>query len=550
MKKRNLLVVFIGLFVLNGCIREIEETFKTVKSVEQIQWDPTIAVPLVNTRVTINDFLNQTSSAFLEIDQDNLIHVVYRDELASLKANQVLRIPLQHFDGSFGLLQFHINEFNNTGKTEVNFSTIFNFGVDDTEIDSIIMKACGVMTSLTSEFQHDVKVDITIPEIVKNSQPLTFKFNLPYDGSGSVTSTQNKDLKGAFFDLTKSGDQTYGQLLANFKITVTKVGNNPISTNDKLSFVTDFTYNEYEVLYGLIKPSDISPSGLDSLKFDIFRGVDSSLKDVSFRIADPRIKVIISNSYGIPIEANITEFSTISSDKTKITLNGYPDPLVVPTPTKQQIGQTMVDSFELNRTNSNIDDVVSNIPKYLIYGYGAQINPPGTTSRNFVTYNSELKVAVDIDIPLHGSADGFVLNQEISLDSSFNNMEDIEELDEVTLRIFMQNDFPIDANLQLYFKDKNNNTLDSLFEANQYLLRSAVVDANGKITGPSVYTIDITMDKERFDRIRASSVGLVTVKLNTYKGSSPQPDVKFFSDYGLTVKLGVQAKGVFNIKTK
>lgn len=550
MRIRKIVIALACLALASGCVKDIKETFKTIKSVNQVQWDPTIAVSLVNTRVTINDFLKQSSSAFLEIDQDNLIHVVYRDELASLKANQVLRIPLQHFDGSFGLLQFHVNELNSTGKTEVNFSTIFNFGVDETEIDSIIMKACGVMTSLTSEFQHDVTVNISIPEIVKNNQPLVFNFDLPYNGSGSTTATQNKDLKTAFFDLTKSGDQTYGQLLANFKITVTKVGNNAISTNDKLSFVTDFTYNEYEVLHGLIKSSDIAPDNADTLKFDLFRGVDSSLRDVKFSIGDPRIKVILSNSYGIPIHAFLNEFSTVSNSGGKITLTGYPDPLVVPTPTKQQIGQTIIDSFELNKNNSNIDDVVSNVPKYLVYGYAAQINPPGTTNRNFVTYNSELKVSVDVDIPLYGSADGFVLNHEISLVNTFDDLEDVEELDEVTLRLFLENDFPIDVDLQLYFRDDNDLIIDSLFEANQYLLRSAAVDATGKITGPSVYTLDITMNKARFDRIRESKNGLIRAKLNTYKGSVPQPDVKFFSHYGLSVKLGVQAKGVFNIKTK
>ncbi|MFT5513457.1 MAG: hypothetical protein ACI8SE_001865, partial [Bacteroidia bacterium] len=519
-------------------------------SVDKIQWDPTIAVPLVNTRVTIHDFIKQNSTAFIEIDQDNLIHIVYRDELASLKASDFIKIPLQHYDGSFGLLQFHINELNNTGTTEVDFTTIFNFGVDDTEVDSIFMKACGVMTQLTSDLQHDVKVDISIPEIVRNGQSLKFTFDLPYDGSGSATAQQNKDLKNSFFDLTKSGDQTHSQLLAKFKITVTKVGNNPTSVDDKLSFVTDFIYNEYDVLFGLVKSSDISPSDIDTLTFDIFKSVDSGSQYLQFRIGDPRFKVIISNSYGIPLIANISEFSTYSRSDGKLTLTGYPDPLVVPTPTKQQIGQTLVDSFELNKSNSNIADVISNIPQYLAYGYGAQVNPPGTTERNFITYNSELKVAVDVDIPLHGSADGFALNHEVSLDSTFNGLEDIEELDEVTLRLFLQNDFPVDVQLQFYFQDENKDMIDSLFEVDTYLLRSAVVDADGKTIESTDYTLDITMNKAQFDKIRESKFGLLTAKLNTYKGATPQPEVKFFSDYGLSVKLGIQAKGVFNIKTK
>ena len=168
MRLSRILIVVVCTGVFSSCIKDIQETFKTIDSVEQVQWDPTIAVPMVNTRVTISDFFNESSTAFVEVDDDNLFHVVYRDELASLKANEIVRIPLQHFDGSFGLLQFHINELNNTGSAEVSFTTLFNFGVDNAEIDSIVMGACGVMTQLVSDIQHDVKVEISIPEIKKN----------------------------------------------------------------------------------------------------------------------------------------------------------------------------------------------------------------------------------------------------------------------------------------------------------------------------------------------------------------------------------------------
>jgi hypothetical protein len=550
MFKQKMAIGLLVTMIFSGCIRDIEETFKTIGDVDQIQWDPTIAVPLINTRITISDFLKESSSAFIEFDEDNLIHVVYRDELVSLKAKQVVNIPEQHFDGSFGLLQFHINDFNTNGSTQVNFSTIFNFGIDGTEIDSIFMKACGAITSLTSDFEHDIKVKVTVPEIIKNSQPMVYNFDLPYDGTGSVKATETKDLNGSFFDLTNSGDQTFDQLLVTFEINITKVGNNPISTANKLGFETDFIYNEYDVLFGLIKGSDISPPDLDSLKFDLFKGVDSNLRNIKFRIGDPRIKVVVSNSYGIPIEARISEFSTLSNTAGKVSLNGYPDPLVIPTPNKQQIGQTLVDSFELNKTNSNIADVVSNLPQSLVYGYTAQANPPGTTERNFITYNSELKVAVDVDIPLHGSADGFVVSHEVSLDSAFTDVEDIEQLEEVTLRLFLQNDFPVDVDVQFYFKDENGIDIDSIFEPGQLLLRSATVDASGRITGPAIYTFDITMSNARFQNIRESKIGLVRARLNTYKGATPQPEVKFFSDYGLSVKLGIQAKAVINIPVK
>mgnify|MGYP000132636740 CR=1 FL=1 len=549
MNKKLIFSALIGVSLFSGCIRDIEESFKTIQSVNQVQWDPTIAAPLVNTRLTINDFLNESSSGFIEVDKDNLIHVIYRGDLASLAAKDLVRIPRQEFDGSFTLLPIFITQFETSGSIDLNFTSIFDFDVPGTEMDSILMGSCGVFSELTSEFQHDLEVTIEIPGIKKkDGSSFSLTYDMPYNGS-PVVLAKNADITGSFFDLTKSGDKSFGQLLTKFSIKMTKVGNNPITVDDKISFQTNFLYNEYEVIHGLIENADISPGESDTLRLDIFKNIDADLKDLSFRIADPKIKVIIANSYGIPIFADIQEFASFSKKNGKTEATGIPSPLPIPVPTKSQIGETLKDSFELNTTNSNIDDVISQIPDYMIYGYSSEINP-GNAVRNFITRNSALSITVDTDIPLYGSTQGFVLNKEVNLDSTFKNLEDVEELDEVSLRLFLENDFPIDVDIQLYFLDENNEAFDSLLNPNQLILKSAVVGADGRIEAPNVYTVDITMNKERFDRIRDAKLGKVVAKLNTYSDGSGNPDVKFFSDYGLSLKLGVQGRGVFNIKTK
>lgn len=552
MLRKKFIVVFACLLGLSSCIRDIEESINKIENVNQVQWDPTFAAPLVKTRLTVNDFLKETSSAFIEVDENNLIHVVYQGDLVSLRAKDFVSIPTQHFTGDFGLLPFHITELNNNGTTTVDFSAVFDFGIASVEIDSLIMQACAISSELSSELQHDVTVEVSLPEITLNTgQPLKLTYNLPYGGGGTVTSSQIKDLKSAFFDLTKSGDQIHSQVKANFKVTVTKVGNNPISPTDKISFTTDFLYNEYEVLYGYVGDNDISPPTADTVNFDLFRGVDSNLNNIQFRITDPKIKFRIFNSYGIPIKAQLNEFSTYSKSKGLITATGYPDPLAIPTPTEQEIGEIKIDSFELNKTNSNITDLVSNIPKWMVYNFAAQVNPPGTTERNFITYNSQLRIQADIDIPLAGSAEGFVLNKEVDISGFDDDLEDVEELEEITLRLFLENDFPVDVDLQLYFQDSMGNTLDSLIEPSQLILKSAVVDGTGKSVAPNTYTLDFVVSRDRFERMREATKGLVTARLNTYKPSSgPQPEVRFYSDYGLTVKLGIQAHAKFNFKTE
>lgn len=546
---RKGLIALLAIFSLSGCLRDIEESIDKINGVNKVRWEPAFAAPIIKTRLTINDFLNQTSVAFIEVDPDNLIHVVYRGELVSLEANQVAKFPAKHFTGDINLLPFHINELNTNGSTEVNFSTIFDFGITDTEIDSLIMKVCALKNSLTTDIQHDVRIEVTIPEIKLNGNSLTLVYDLPYDGTGTSSTSLITDLKGAFFDLTKSGNATHSELLTKFKISITKVGNNPIDTDDKISFVSDFLYNEYDVLFGYINEKSISPGGPDSIQFDLFKDVDSNLQNISFTIADPRVKFYITNSYGIPISAKINEFSTYSKSAGKLTATGYPDPLNIPTPTKQQIGEELIDSFELNRSNSNIGDLVSNIPQWMVYDFEATVNPPGTTERNFITYNSRLKMEVDVDIPLQGTADGFVLNSEVDI-NVFDDLQDVEELDEINLRLFVENDFPVDADLQIYFLDTMGNTLDSLISPNQLFLKSAAVDNNGRIIEPNSYVLDFKIDRARFNRIRDTKKGLVRAALNTYKSGGSQPEVKFFSDYGITVKLGVQAKGTIEVEVE
>ncbi len=548
-KKRLLLFGFAAVMLFFSC--NLDESLDKLESVNKVQWDPTIAAPLIDTRLTISDFLDRASSAFIEVDDENLIHVVYRGDLASLKAKQIAGIPTQNFNGQFGLLQFHVDQFNNTGSTTVEFSTIFNFGPDNMEIDSLTMNACAVSTTLSHDLQHDVDIEISLPNVIQeNGQPFVINSSLPYSGSSNTSKNITRDLKNAFFDLTKSGNKLYSQLPANFKITINQSGGNPITTSDMFSFNTDFLYNEYDVLYGFIGNKVISPSDLDSIELDLFRGVDSNLQNINFRIADPRLKFYMSNSYGIPIAAQISEITTISRSAGKLSATGFPDPLVIPTPNRQQIGETLVDSFELNRTNSNVADMISNIPQHLIYGFGAEVNPVGTTSRNFITYNSEFKISVDIDVPLAGRADGFELTQETDISDmtkDLNDLEDIDQLEEILVRMFIRNEFPVDVDLQLYFQDSSGNTLDSLFQEGQMLLRSASVDGNGRVTNSNDYPLDITMTREQFDIIKTATKGLITAKLNTLKQNGNQPEVRFYADYGIGFKLGMQAKASIKV---
>lgn len=548
MKKYTHLFIFLStalILFLAACIRDIDDTITKLEKIKSVKWNPEFAAPLVSSRLTLNDLIQQAPGSFIEVDDEDLIHIVYRSELLSLKAKDFASIPDEKFDGTITLHPLQILQFQNTGVLNIQFPTVLEFGGEDMEIDSVLMRVSAFTSKIGSDFQHDVKVNIKVEGITKNGAFLDVTYDLPYNGSVSEIK-KNVDLSGYQFDLTKSGDKEFSQAVATFDITITEKPGNPITTTDELRFNLDFLYNEYEWLFGYLGEVNISPNEPDTMVLDIFASSNTNGgSSGTFYLENPKIKVIIGNSYGLPIKAHVDEFSTYSDRFGTTSLNGLPDPIKVPNVTKADMGKILRDSFYLDKNNSNIQALLSNVPESFIYGAGFIINPPGSKVRNFILYNSQIRFTVDIDIPLFGSADGFVLEKKQPFSLDFD--DDVADLESATLRLYLENEFPVDVGVQIYFLDTLGKVLDSLIQPSQLLLTSPVVGPNGKIISPTSKTMDFVLDQKRINSIKNATDIKIRGTLNTYKpGSGLQPPVRFLSEYGFYVKLGVQAKALIS----
>jgi hypothetical protein len=541
MKNTSIFLVVISLLLFSSsCIRDIEESLQRIENIDGVRMNPTYALPLIDSKVTLANILKNDANSFISIDDENLIHVIYRSKLASLRARDLVSLKDEKFSATFSLNSLQVAEMNANGSTTMNVSTVMNFGPEDMEIDSILMKACGLFVGVESNLQHDVNINLQFPDIKKDGADLQANLSLPFLGPSPVNANINRDLKGYKFDLTKSGDKAFSQLKLNVVITITKNINYPVNEDDEVTFRSEFLYNEYHALYGYLGELDASPTSADTVHFDMFSAVDGNSTTGTFSIEDPKFKLIISNSYGVPIRGIIDEVASYSKVNGKIVATGIPNPLKIPRPNKNQIGMVIKDSFKLNSSNSNIKDLVSSIPEFLIYRTGVIINPPGTKERNFINFNSVLEFEVDVDVPLHGTADGFILEHQVDFST---DIENVEELESATLRLFVQNEFPIDVGLQVYFVDSTGKVLDSLITPYQLILKSALVGSDGKLIEAQSTTLDFVLDQARLKRIESATEARIRATLNTYKPAGvPQPPVKFFSNYGINLKLGVEAK--------
>jgi hypothetical protein len=213
----------------------------------------------------------------------------------------------------------------------------------------------------------------------------------------------------------------------------------------------------------------------------------------------------------------------------------------LPISTPPQIGQSASTSLLLNSSNSNINNVLSNLPRFLIYKIEALSNPPppATAMQNFIEDSSRFKVDVDISLPLEGR-----VNQLIFQDTIPFKFQDVDELQSLGLKVFLKNGFPIETKVQVYFADSLDNVLDSVLQDN-ILLASALVGSNGRVTTSTEKTTEILYPEEKILRLKRVRKMYVKASTSTFQNGSQ--NVKIYSDYRLDVKIAGRAKLKFKI---
>ncbi|MFH1005255.1 MAG: hypothetical protein V1781_07160 [Bacteroidota bacterium] len=534
-KKSTLLITYllsaaIMISVIQSCVKDNFEFNKLTKT----EWNPNIAVPLVYSSLTIQDILNRSNQQNqIIVGSDNFCTLIYRGNLFSLSASDLIQIPNQQPPSySAPLSPAQIAVLSSIGTVTASYSQTVNFvsGTNSPEIDSVIFKTGNISISLNSDFRFSGQIVIKIPAAKKNGVVFSKTLLLAYSGSVPVIATANYDLAGYTFDMTNGGT-IYNQFAINYDITLTGSGTPPLTTNE-ITFNQSLSDMKFDKLFGDIGQLALSPDK-DTVALSIFR---NAFGTGNFTLVNPKIKIVISNSYGVPIAANISQFDGYKPKTGNYSITGSPNPLPIYSPNFSQIGQNLTGSFTLDNSNSNIVSVINNIPEYVIYKINSQTNPSGATHNNFVIDSSHFKVDMEIEMPLWGTAKNFSLidTADFKMDQTI-----IDDIESGLFRVYNSNGFPIDIEMQIYFTDSIYNKLDSLMLPNQLILQSAIVNlSTGIVISPTQKTYDVVFTKTKLENLKRSKHILIKAVANTTNGGNT--NVKFYSDYKLDVKLGVQ----------
>jgi hypothetical protein len=544
-----------------ACVKQYD-----INRLAKTDYSPLLAAPLVKSSMTISDLLKHDKDGMLQVGSDNLLTLVYKGRLLTLQASDFISFPNQTYPFSTPSLASGVVTALNAlplGSTysipipgqSITFNT--NGSAD---IDSIVFKKpCTLDYSISSVFKHPSVVKLDIPYAKKNGVAFSQSINLPYTGTLPSTIKGSIDLNGYTFNMTMGGTSK-NKFDLNITLVVTKSSNNFLIT-DNATLNVGFTNPKFQKLFGNVKQQLISP-GVDTVDISLFK--NSVPGGGNFTLANPTVKIFITNSYGVPIDASFTKLQGYSSGTNLYNINvaavSKLNPWHFPYPTLAQLGKAVSDSVILSNANTggsstvpgSIGYVLSKQPKKLIYQLSAKTNPNGAPvppNTNFTFDSSRVTLDLELDLPLHGTASGFTLQDTTSFSLSKENSNQQGEIEYFLFRLNATNGLPVEVGAQIYFTDslspaQPHHVLDSLIAPYKALLPAAGVDAAGKVNAPSLSTTDIRYDKTRLEKIKKAKHLIISGKLSTTNNGTT--NIKFYSDYRLDIRLGLMVK----IKTK
>ncbi len=392
---------------------------------------------------------------------------------------------------------------------------------DDVSIDFINLSGGALEYSYESSVNTTLELDLEIPQL-KDPNGDSFKEVLMIGNTSGNEETISINLDGYQFNF----EDTENQLEINYasKITPTN-GYASFNENDFVNLsigVVDLEFSLIEGYFGQIIET-IEPGELDvdvSLLEDITSGI---------KLETPNLIFTIDNTVGIPFEIDLDLKGTNGAKSESIT-----DALFEVVSAYDEAVSTRV---VFNETN-NLSELIALAPEIISYSGSVTSNPDGNTGPNSISPGTGISFGFEMDLPLYLRISEAVTTDTMAIDLSDSDDFTSEDIEAISCKLNVENEFPLDLNLMILFSDSlSGTTLDTL----QFgLLQAAEVDENGKTVAPKVYSLEVDLDSDQIDALFNANQILLDMKVASYNFENQA--VRLYTDYTIEIEAGLRIK--------
>ncbi|MEX1189961.1 MAG: hypothetical protein WED33_11940 [Bacteroidia bacterium] len=528
------------LFFFQSCLRD------DFSKLSDSEWSPDLAFPLVNSTLTVNDILIQDQSpTTIDADLSGLVRIIYDSDNYSDRAANLISIPQTNQNQDISLSSQTLMNFENnqnlgytiTDSTSytVNFPLNSQFG-GASILDTVFFKTGQLDYLINSFIPHNTSIRIDIPQLFILNEPFTQTFTYASTGNNSEALTVSRNLSNAFLVLNGIDN-----ILVKVKITTERTGPAAIPSSNQLSTNLSLNNTEFRKISGFFGNFQMPLITNDTLQIRIF-GNTINAQNLLFENAETTVSV--QNSTGIPINYNLDWIKgfRMNSNIPDIDISAYSFPQNISG--QNTSSATQVD-YQFNASNSNVSDVINLLPRYMLRQENYSFNSTAS-DYSFLSDTSRLRFYQKLILPLNGLTLDLLIRDTIEFNFDAVN----SDIEEILLRLNIDNGFPLSGLLQIYFARQNENVpfsnpviVDSLYPAgNLVVMESPEINSNGEAANSVRQITDAVMPGSKWQFLKNNNCNRIIVNTRLTTSDLATLDIRVLKDNILTIRIGARIK--------
>jgi len=506
MTKSHFIILFTILIGLFSCTKDLLNT-NIEYDFQGQEW----AAPLINTKLTVNRIVKESKGNIaLKLDTDGKATIQYRGEV--LRENSAKIFPPLPFVEPFYLLG---------DTTSIN---LFPDNPNNVLIKNAVFRGTNIGFVIETRETEDIDVSISIPEVSRNGQLLNTQFTVPHK-NGNIARYETPQINIDRWTINTQGN------FMTFVLEARKKDGSKAQIEQAYMTYDFIRFSYIEGYHGFHR----FPIKGNVIDINLFNNWLSG----GFDFQDPKISIIVDNSFGIPVRTEVErlELTSINGNTVNLQSDFIRRGIDFLYPSFDEIGQVKTTVFSFDKDNSNIRELFNEKTKTVTYEINALINPDRDTSINgFITDNGFYVVNVAAEIPLNGSVKELVITDTLDF-----SLEDLKQLERAEFKTLIAHDFPAHVHLDIIFIDNDGEEIDRLFDTQGIRLEPASLLPSGRTRTTTQKVFFTEVDQNRYNKIQNASKIVLLGYVNT-TGSQNFSPLWIYGDYGFDIKVGVKAQ--------
>jgi hypothetical protein len=404
------------------------------------------------------------------------------------------------------------------------------------ELTQIVVESGTVLMKVESTIQEAIQLEYEIPLSSKPGSPgpIQQSWYIPPAEPGKTVEIEERFpidgyaiiLKGKDPNQLPTFNHIYSELVARTEYSGKE---RTLSLNDKVKI--EFGLVDIKPLLIIGDPGKHDYSFNDTLILDELKKIEGNLS-----LEDAEIALNVENSFGIEAQMivnNIVGLNTRNGKNVALQSPNLKDPIFVGRAVNATEFIPATKSLVLNKDNSNLKLFLENLPDEIIADIAATIRPNGTIDQGDFAFNhSTLDASLDLEVPLKLNANELTLRSTGNID--WSSVENIEGVQQLKLMVRAENDFPLDAEIAIFFLDEKGAVITGLSDSARKVLAADLDPVSRHTVGSTTSELEFSLNRQQTQAVLASAS---QIQIETIFNSPQAYRAPLKDTYRLNVKV-------------